>query len=666
MPAKKYTLKKAVVGEVTPSVKFKIRYEDELNPSQLEAVKTIEGPVLVIAGAGTGKTRTLTYRVARLVELGVQPESILLLTFTRKAAQEMLRRAAILIDARCEQVSGGTFHSFANATLRRHAGLIKYDSSFTILDESDAEDVVNLLRTQLRLDSEKRRFPKKQTLFDIYSKSVNTVTPISEVVVKEYPHYAEQLEDILGLHQHYETYKARYNLMDYDDLLVNLRKLLRENPAVQATLSEKYKYVMVDEYQDTNKIQAEIVKLLSAKHKNVMVVGDDSQSIYAFRGANFKNIMDFPTAEGGFPEANVIKLEENYRSTQPILNLANEIIDRAKLKYTKVLYTCRGGGSLPTIVVAENENYQSKFVVQKILELREEGVPLKDIAVLFRSGYLSFDLEIELSRANIPFMKFGGFKFIETAHVKDIIAHLRVLANPKDVVSWHRILLLIEGVGPKTAEKIIEDIQARKFSLSSRSEYWLEYKKYSDKIGELFQILYTIYPDDIVPAEKTEIVLKYYEPIFKSHYDDYNKRQKDLEIFQNITERYRSLHSLLADLALEPPNESISDITPPSQDDEYLTLSTIHSAKGLEWHTIFVIYALDGRFPVSHAAHSDDEMEEERRLMYVACTRAKENLFITYPMNIYDRESGMILTKPSRFVEGLDDALVEHWVIEEE
>jgi DNA helicase-2/ATP-dependent DNA helicase PcrA len=666
MAAKKYKLNKSIVGEVVPSVRFKIRYEDELNPSQLDAVKAINGPSLVIAGAGTGKTRTLTYRVARLVELGVQPEAVLLLTFTRRAAQEMLRRAAILIDSRCEQVSGGTFHSFANLTLRRYASLIKYESSFTILDESDAEDVVNLLRTQLRFDSEKRRFPKKQTLFDIFSKSVNTVTPIKDVVMKEYPHYAEQLDDIMRLRGQYEVYKSKYNLMDYDDLLVNLVRLLHEHSNVRASISDKYKYVMVDEYQDTNKIQAGIVKLLGETHRNVMVVGDDSQSIYAFRGANFRNIMDFPTAEGGFPDATIIKLEENYRSTQPILNLTNEIITRATEKYTKVLYTRKGGGALPTIVMAENENFQSKFVVQKILELREEGIPLKDIAVLFRSSYLSFDLEIELAKSNIPFIKFGGFKFIETAHVKDIIAYLRVLANPRDVVSWHRILLLIEGIGPRTAEKIIEDIQERKFTLSSRNEYWLEYKKYTDKIGELFQMLYTIFPDDIPPAEKTEIVLRYYQPIFKSQYDDHNKRQKDLEIFQNITERYRSLHPLLADLALEPPNESVSDITPPGKDDEYLTLSTIHSAKGLEWHTVLVIYALDGRLPASHAAHSDDEMEEERRLMYVACTRAKENLFITYPMNIYDRESGTILTKPSRFIEGMPEGLLESWVVEEE
>jgi DNA helicase-2/ATP-dependent DNA helicase PcrA len=454
MEKKRYILKREIFEE--HSIKqSKIRYKDELNPAQYEAVMTLDGPVLVIAGAGTGKTRTITYRVARLVEIGVNPESILLLTFTRKAAQEMLSRASLLLDARCDRVSGGTFHSFANLTLRKYAQLLKYDNSFTILDQGDAEDVINLLRTQEGYDRAKVRFPRKQTLYEIYSKSINTETPIEEIVLNEFPHYYEQVEDIVKLFRIYNTYKAKHNLMDYDDLLLNLKRLLEEFDDVRKKLSNQYKYIMIDEYQDTNKLQADIVRLLGMEHRNVMAVGDDSQSIYAFRGANFRNIMDFPK---DFPGTKIIKLEENYRSTQPILNLANEIIDRAREKYTKVLYTRKPGGELPVIVIAPSENHQSKFVVQKILELREEGIPLNQIAVLFRASYLSFDLEIELAKANIPFVKFGGFKFIETAHIKDIVAHLRVILNPNDVISWHRILLLLDGVGPRTAQKIIEDI----------------------------------------------------------------------------------------------------------------------------------------------------------------------------------------------------------------
>jgi DNA helicase II / ATP-dependent DNA helicase PcrA len=341
-------------------------------------------------------------------------------------------------------------------------------------------------------------------------------------------------------------------------------------------------------------------------------------------------------------------------------------------KYTKVLYTHKPGGELPSIVVAGDENLQSRFVIQKVLEIREQGVPLSDIAVLFRSGYLSFDLEIELNKANIPFVKFGGFKFIETAHIKDMVAYLRVLENPRDAVAWNRILLLIDGVGPRTAEKVIEDILARRTRVAAAEGaktlpvFWGDYNAYPDRVQNLFETLRSASPENLTPADKVQQLLAYYEPIFTRRYDDYNKRRKDLEMFQQITERYRSVNNLLADLALEPATESVSDITAPSTDDEKLVLSTIHSAKGLEWHSVFVIYALDGRFPSYRAATSDDAMEEERRLMYVACTRAKENLFITYPVNIYDRESGLILTKPSRFIEGMPEDYHDTWVIDEE
>jgi DNA helicase-2/ATP-dependent DNA helicase PcrA len=340
--------------------------------------------------------------------------------------------------------------------------------------------------------------------------------------------------------------------------------------------------------------------------------------------------------------------------------------------YTKVLYTKKTGGGLPQLVATQTENQQSRYVVQRILEYREAGVPLEDMAVLFRSSFHSFDLEIELAKANIPFLKFGGFKFIETAHVKDVVAYLRVLENPRDVVSWNRILLLIDGVGPRTAEKVIEDILKRRVGLAKEfkeavtatTKFWMEYGNYPDNVRRLFDMLKDVAAPHIPPSEKTYHILEYYAPILHGRYEDHLKRKKDLETFQNITERYTSVGELLADLALEPPNESIADIESPGPETEYLTLSTIHSAKGLEWNTVFVIYALEGRFPTMRSAASDEEMEEERRLMYVACTRAKEHLHITYPMNIYDRESGLILTKPSRFIEGIGENLLEQWVVE--
>lgn len=341
-------------------------------------------------------------------------------------------------------------------------------------------------------------------------------------------------------------------------------------------------------------------------------------------------------------------------------------------KYAKELFTHKTGGELPSIVVAENENLQSKFVVQKVLELREQGIPLDTIAVLFRSGYLSFDLEIELNKANIPFVKFGGFKFMETAHIKDLVAYLRVLDNPRDAVAWNRILLLVDGVGPRTAEKVIDDIQSRRVKngpegvSSTLPSFWTGFAGYPDKVLHLFDALKQVSASHISPADKVQSLLHYYEPVFKRRYDDYNKRRKDLEMFQQITERYRTVGALLTDLALEPATESVTDIAAPGTDDEKLVLSTIHSAKGLEWNSVFVIYALDGRFPATRAALSDDDMEEERRLMYVACTRAQEHLFITYPINIYDRESGLVLSKPSRFIAGMPDNLLDTWVVDEE
>ncbi|MBN1449277.1 MAG: ATP-dependent helicase [Bacteroidetes bacterium] len=659
---KKITLKKSSLTLITSDEnRFRIRYRDELNEAQYEAAAHLEGPVLVVAGAGTGKTRTLTYRVARLIEQGLHPESVLLLTFTRKAAREMLRRASLLLDERTERVSGGTFHSFANMILRRHAGELGYTSSFTILDQGDSEDVINVLRTRMGLATKNKRFPRKQTLQRMYSSSVNTLTPLELVIAKDFTQFAEQVDEIEALAQAYVAYKRQNNVMDYDDLLVNLVTLLEKHEEIRRKQSDRYRFIMVDEYQDTNRLQARIIRRLAATHDNVMVVGDDSQSIYSFRGANFRNIMDFPK---DFEGARVITLEENYRSTQPILDFTNEIIRLAAEKYSKTLFTRKESGMPPALIAMEGENTQSRFIAQQILELREEGVPLKEIAVLFRAGYHSFDLEIELARANIPYVKFGGMKLMETAHIKDMLAYLRIVENPKDIVSWTRVLMLCDGVGPVTAERVTDEIVRGMNILHKSADERLRQIARGEEIPVLLDVLREIAVHGMAPGDKVERLLRYYTPILKARYDDHPKRMKDLEMFRTIAERYSQLSIMLTDMALEPPNESVEDLLPEGHEDEFVTLSTIHSAKGLEWNSVFVMYLVDGRFPVSAAAEDLESMEEERRLFYVACTRARQRLYLTYPTNIYDRATGTILSKPSRFLDGIPEQLIEGFVVE--
>jgi DNA helicase-2/ATP-dependent DNA helicase PcrA len=664
MNQKKYKLKRlsktGFVQEIDEA-RFTINYREELNTSQFAAASAVNGCYLIIAGAGTGKTRTLVYRVARLIELGYDPNSILLLTFTRKAANEMMKRASMLLDDRCSKIRGGTFHSFANITLRKYAKAIGLDSSFTILDQGDSEDVINLIRSQDGFITKERRFPNKQTLNKVYSLSVNTGRKIEEIIEYDYPHFLPLLDKISEIQKIFTDYKRKNNLLDYDDLLVYLKEFLFKGGAAAKALISEIKFVMVDEYQDTNHLQAEIVKGLAQYNKNVMVVGDDSQSIYSFRGADFHNIMEFPKL---FDDVKIIKLEENYRSVQSILDFANRINESAIEKYQKNLFTRRGSGDLPNIVATSTDNLQSKFIVEKILDLREEGVALQDIAVLFRSSFFSFDLEIELAKANIPFQKFGGMKFVETAHIKDVMAFLRIAVNPKDIVSWYRVLLLHEGIGPKTAQRILDELATARITIKAEPDQQPEFKH--NKIGPLFYLLYELQKKNKLPSEMVQRVYDYYYDLFKANYDDWNKRKKDLEIFQNIVENYTSVDTLLSDMAIEPIIDSVVDVEATDKEEEYVTLSTIHSAKGLEWNSVFIIHAVEGYFPSSRSVENLESLEEERRLMYVASTRAKNNLFITYPMNLYDREAGMTLSKPSRFISEITPDLAEGWLLEED
>ncbi len=650
--ARKYVLR----SDSTPSrTTSPIAYEEELNEAQRQAATFLEGPLLVVAGAGTGKTRTLVYRVARLIERGIDPRSILLLTFTRRAAEEMLRRASLLTDSRCERVAGGTFHSFGNMVLRQYGQLLGLAPSFTIMDRSDSEDVIQLLRAQMGLDSREKRFPRKQTIAEIHSLARNKQVPLPEIVERDYPHLADFLEELSTIAERYQIYKREKSLLDYDDLLTSLRDLLDAHEDLRRRLSERFRFIMVDEYQDTNRLQSDIVRRLAFTHENVMAVGDDAQSIYSFRGANFRNIMDFPNQ---FPGTTIIALEENYRSTQPILRLTNEIITRASERYDKTLFSSKSEGEVPVLVQAESEQTQSRFVCQRVLELREEGVPLWDMAVLFRSSFHSFDLEIELARHDIPFVKRGGFQFMETAHVKDLLAHLRVVSNPRDAVSWSRVLMLLEGVGPQMSRKLIDQMLAeadpgqalKQIETRGRAKQGL--KTLAQVMGEC--------AERARPADMAQYLMQYYLPILKrKHADDYPKRLRDLEHFQEITERYQSIERLLSDMALDPPSASVDEALPVDPDEGPLVLSTVHSAKGLEWHSVFVIWALEGRFPSYYNTNSLEELEEERRLLYVAATRAKENLFFAYPARVYDRSLGMVFSRPSQFIDGISEDLLE-------
>ena len=654
--SKVYVLKRAEA----PVKPLSRDYAQELNPQQLAAVEVVDGPALVIAGAGSGKTRILVYRVARLIDMGVDPASILLLTFTRKAAQEMLGRVGLLIGPQSDRVMGGTFHSVANVLLRRYGRTIGLEPGFTILDRGDSEDLVNLVRAQTGLTETGKRFPRKKTIADLFSKCANTMQPLEDVLLTEYSHFGEYLGELTKLQEAYESTKRQRQLVDYDDLLTRLRELLTVDEQARQTISAIYRYMLVDEYQDTNRLQADVVRKLAATHENVMVVGDDSQSIYSFRGASFRNIMEFPAL---FPGTRMFKLEENYRSTQSILALANDILKGATEKYSKTLFTQKGQGERPALVEVIGENSQSRFVAQKILELREEGVPLDEMAVLFRSSFHAFDLEIELTKRDVPFVKRGGFKFLETAHVKDLLAHLRIVHNPLDTVSWNRSLLLVDGVGQKRSRDLLTQLVGSEAPYEvlrqggGRSALGLRNLAAAlESVGNV---------EDGSPADQVNRLLEYYYPILKEQYDDYPKRIRDLEHLMVMAERYGALEEFLADVTLEPPNESVTGIEAQDRDDERLVLSTIHSAKGLEWRCVFVIWLVDGRFPSSYSFLTEEELEEERRLLYVAVTRAKQFLYLTFPVQVYDKITGSVLSKPSRFLDDVPASLVEPWSVVE-
>jgi DNA helicase-2/ATP-dependent DNA helicase PcrA len=602
-----------------------------LNPAQYAAVTHGDGPILVIAGAGSGKTRTLIFRMACLIERGVAPESIMLLTFTRRSSQEMLYRAAQLTDQSCRRVIGGTFHATANMLLRQHGHHLGFPKKFTIIDRGDAEGIINLIKSSLGLAGGGKKFPGKRVVMNLISGSVNKGTSIEELVFEGLVHFSEFIDDFNKIRDHYHQFKIDHGLMDYDDLLVNWQRLLAESEQASTEICCRFRHILVDEYQDTNLTQAEIVRLLGSDHNNIMVVGDDAQSIYSFRGADFYNIMRFPDQ---FPGAAVIKLEQNYRSTQPILNLTNNIISQAEEKFTKSLFTKIEGGSNPQMFSAVSEAAEARFVVETIKDLLDTGTPKDEIAVLFRSGFHSYKIEMEIGSHGIDFEKRGGLKLTESAHIKDALSFLRIMVNPWDTTSWNRILLQLDKIGPKTAQKIIAVINETDNPVNALSNY-NPAPTWQHGFAKLLDLLIKLQSDSSTPATQFDLVMEYYQPILeKIYYDDYPKRSKELDHIRALIGGYNDLRSFIDDTTLDPPEISAANQETISEKENKIILSTIHSAKGLEWDVVFVISLAEGRFPHQNTLPGSKQWEEERRLLYVAATRAKKKLFLTYPRQL--------------------------------
>ena len=642
---------------------------DSLNAEQARAATFGDAPLLVIAGAGTGKTRTLIHRVAHLIERGVAAERILLLTFTRRAAGEMLSRAERLVGSAGARVHGGTFHSVGHRLLRQFGTAAGLPADFTIMDQGDAQDLMQLSRGALGFAKSAKRFPKKETLHYLYSRHVNTELPIDELLHRELPHFLEYEEQIVALFADYTLRKQERNLVDYDDLLLFWATMLEASPELAARIAGLYDHVLVDEYQDTNLLQARILRGMCAGHRRLTVVGDDAQSIYSFRGAHFRNILDFPKQ---FPGATLVTLAQNYRSTQPILTLSNTLISRAEERFTKDLWSTREGGEPPWLVTAKDEAQQTRFVVDRVLQLHEGGVPLREMAVLFRAGYMSADLEIELTNRKVPFEKWGGLKFLEAAHVKDVLAFLRVSDNPRDEVSWYRILMLMPGIGDSTARALMASMQERAWDPDAFTHLIAPPRAHEAHraLALLLRQLRGLAGGEdggARVANDITAIRALYDTVLREKYDRPEARLADLDQLRTIAAGYPGRGAFLAALALDPPS-STQDLAGGSESEsDALVLSTVHSAKGKEWKAVFLIWAVDGWFPSSRAVEEPDELEEERRLMYVALTRAKDELVVVYPMQVYGSRRGAdySIDQLSRFLDRGVRATMQRVVVEE-
>ncbi|NQT36952.1 MAG: ATP-dependent helicase [Planctomycetes bacterium] len=621
-----------------------------LNPQQREAACHGQGPLLIVAGAGTGKTATLVHRVAWLIATGTDPARILLLTFTRRAAAEMLRRVdgvfrqleqtpgtdpGATARLRGTRVWGGTFHAIATRLLRRWGQAIGLPPQFSIHDRSDSEDLLNVVRTELKLAKTDKRFPKKGTCTDIYSRCVNSQKKLPRVLADGFPWCEDWVEELKRLFDGYVDRKETSGVLDYDDLLLFWHALMAD-PQAGKSIREQFDCVLVDEYQDTNTLQAGILAALCPDGQGLTVVGDDAQSIYSFRAATVRNILDFPQQ---YPGTTIVTLQQNYRSTQPILSATNGVIGLAKERFTKNLWSQRNEGQRPTLVTCQDEDDQAEYLIRHILAHCEGGIDLRRQAVLFRTSHHSMSLEAELARRNIPFHKYGGLKFVETAHVKDLMAFLRLAENPRDVVAGGRLLPLLPGIGPGRARQLMTKLQ----KAGGDFQVWRDWTPppAAESIwGKLVDLLADLAnTKDKLPAQ-VHRVRKFYTPILQRVYDHAAPRARDLEQLEQIASRYRSRERFLTEITLDPPNSTQDFAGPPHLDDDYLILSTIHSAKGLEWDAVYVIHAADGYIPSDMATRNPEEIEEERRLFYVALTRAKDWLYVCCPLRFYVHRYG--------------------------
>ncbi len=660
--------KRYVLRRAAPARAYRVDYERTLNAEQRAVVFAPDGPTLVVAGAGSGKTRTLVYRVSRLVEDGVAPQSLVLLTFTNRAAREMTRRVEGLLGADLARMTAGTFHSVAARLLRPHAELLGYGASFSILDSEDSKDLLESATSDMGIPITERRFPKGDVLHAMHSFAVNTGRPLDDVIAADYPHFLPLLEPIHAVLGRYGKRKVAANGMDYDDLLVNWKRLLTEHAEVRRAFGARYRHVLVDEYQDVNRLQAEIVDLLAADQspKNVMVVGDDAQSIYSFRGADLESLLTFPER---YPGTAVYRLETNYRSTPEILRLADASIASNSRRFEKTLIATRGPGVPVAVVGTADAAQQAQFVAQRVLELRDEGAPLSEISVLYRAHHQALELQMELTRRGIPFEIRSGARFFEQAHVKDVLAYLRLLVNPKDETSFKRVLKLLPKVGERTAATLWTAVADASDPIESflRLDLGKAPAGARQGLARFARTMKTLRGPSYLtaPAEAIRHVVAEggYSEIARARFENAPSRLDDLEALAQFALPYDGVEGFLQEITLfgEPAGE---ETIAGEEDDERLVLSSVHQAKGLEWRAVFVIGLVEDRFPNFRAGKTPEGLEEERRLFYVAATRAKDELTLVHPLASFDRYGIVVVTEPSRFLRELPEGLYERWVLE--
>jgi DNA helicase-2/ATP-dependent DNA helicase PcrA len=653
-------------------VHLQIDYARELNEQQCAAVTAPPGPALVIAGAGSGKTRTLTYRVAYLLEQGIPPDRILLLTFTNKAAGEMMRRVNDLLGQELNNLWGGTFHSIGNRILRTHAQLLGYGRDFSIMDREDAKHLIATCVTEAEIDVKATRFPKPEVLGDIFSLALNKQKSVAEILGTEYGYFDTLAPLIEDVWKRYVARKLATNAMDFDDLLVLWLKLLQEHADVRELYQRRFQFILVDEYQDTNKLQSDLIDLLAARTKNVMVVGDDAQSIYAWRGANFQNIIRFPDR---YPGAKIYKIETNYRSTPEILTVANAAIAANVAQYAKELAPARKSGMKPVVVACQDAAQQAAFVAQRALELRDEGIALNNMAVLYRSHFHALELQLELTRRNIPFSITSGIRFFEQAHIKDVTAYLKLVTNPRDELSFKRLVLLLPGVGGKGADKLWQSYSAesRNTQHATRSAIATALQGCAKSVPKKATLAWAQFATTISQLEAPDVrvsAAKMIPLVIEAGYDDYLKenfanyrtRLDDLKQLAIFAQQFNTVEEFLTQMALLTNVEAEDEQQSQNRDDEKIRLSTIHQAKGLEFDVVFSIMLCDGLFPSARSAETEEGLEEERRLFYVTITRAKNELYLCYPLlRAGYGNTGITMQQPSRFLEEIPKDCVDEW-----